>query len=137
MAKHGPHLFLGHFAAVGLSAEVAIVLEKLATVNLVECIAKVSRRDILLVGVHVVLGGHVVTNHLEGTLEHAVVELASGIRKAHNKGLISVVLQHQLPEGASLVDQITLLLELLVGGPRSDSSLSTSSPFLNRALNCV
>ena len=122
---------------MSLSAEVAIVLEKLATINLAEGITKVPRRDPLLVGLDVVLGGPVVTNHLEGTLEHAVVKLACGIRKPQNEGLISVVLQHQLPKGASFVDQITLLLELLVGGPRSLSSLSTSTPFLNRALNCV
>ena len=123
--------------AMDLSAEVAVVLEELAAVHLGEGIAEVPRRDGLLVGMDVVLGGPVVTDHLEGRLEHAVVEHSCRIRKAHYEGLISVVLQHQFPKDAPLVDQIALLLELLVGGPRSDSSLSTSSPFLNRALNCV
>ena len=48
-----------------------------------------------------------------------------------------MVLQHQLPEGTSCVDQITFLLELLEGGPRSLSCISSTSPFLNRALDCV
>ena len=113
------------------------MLEKFTKINFLEGVAKVTRRELLLVGVDVVLGGPVVSNHLEGTLEHAVVELASRVRKPQNKGLISVVLQHQLSEGASCVDQITLLLELLEGGPRSLSAISTSSPFLNRTLDCV
>ena len=131
MSKHCPQLLVGHFATVSLSTEVAIVLEKLATINLLESIAKVSRRKPLLLSMDVVLCSPVVTNHLEGALEHAVVKLASAIRKPQNKGLVSVVLQHQLPKGTSFVYQITLLLELLVGGPCSFSSLSTSSPFLN------
>ena len=122
---------------MSLFAEVAIVLEKFAKINFLEGVAKVTRRKLLLVGVDVHLGGPVVSNHLEGTLEHAVVELASCVRKPQNKGLISVVLQHQLSEGAPCVDQITLLLELLEGGPRSLSAISTSSPFLNRTLDCV
>ena len=55
------------------------MLEKLATINLLEGIAKASRRELLLVGLDVILGGNVVFNHLVSALEHAVVKLASGV----------------------------------------------------------
>ena len=79
MSKHGPQLSVGHFATLTLSTEVAIVLEKLATINLLEGIAKASRRELLLVGLDVILGGNVVFNHLVSALEHAVVKLASSV----------------------------------------------------------
>ena len=55
------------------------MLEKLATINLLESIAKASRGELLLVSLDVIFGGNVIVNHLEGALEHAVVKLASSV----------------------------------------------------------
>jgi len=86
---------------------------------------------------HVVLSDPVVTDHLESALEMSIIKLSSGVREAQNEGLVSVMLEHEFTEARLLVHQVTLLLELIVGGTATDRRLSASAPLLNQTLNGV
>ena len=137
VAKHDSLLILDDLVAKDLPAHVAVVLQQLPQVDLQKRVLQVLGRKLLLMLKDVLLGDPEVTDHLEGTLQVAIVVLASGVGQTQDERLVTMVLQHELAIDAALVDQVTLLLEFLIGTSSSDSSVLSGPPLFDQSHACV
>ena len=81
MTKHNLLFLSDDLIAVGLSAQVTVVLEKFPQVDLAEDTSKVACGQLLVIAFDILLKLRVVRNHLEGALNVPVVELCCAVRK--------------------------------------------------------
>ena len=131
VTKH--YLFLLHYNLVtmSLSSHMRVVLEQLPSVDLGKATCQVTCRNIPLVLANVGLAADIVPNHLEGTLLVPVVELCGGVGETQDQSLVPVMLQHELSEDGTLVDKLTLLVELEEGSSSSNRCIFSCTPFLD------